>query len=60
MFFNSDKIMSSSQRVFVCILAGIITFVIMLVAGVKPSGVTIGVVIGITAMITQGFRNDKD
>lgn len=52
--------MSSGQRVFVCILAGIITFVIMLVAGIKPSGVTIGVVIGITAMITQGFRNDKD
>lgn len=52
--------MSSGKRVFICILAGIITFVIMVVAGVKPSGVIIGSVIGITAMVTQGFRNDND
>ncbi len=51
--------MSSTLRVIVCILAGVITFFIMLGAGLKPSGVTIGVVIGITAMITQKFRNDK-
>lgn len=52
--------MSSSQRVIICILAGIITFLVMLGAGLKPSGVTIGVVIGLFALITQGFRNDKD
>lgn len=52
--------MSSGLRVFVCILAGVIAYLVMLGAGLKPSGVTIGVVIGITAMITQGFRNDKD
>jgi hypothetical protein len=52
--------MSSGQRVLICLLAGVVTFLIMLGAGLKPSGVTIGVVIGITAMVTQGFRNDKD
>lgn len=52
--------MSSTQRIIICILAGIVTFFIMLGAGLKPSGVVIGAVIGITAMITQKFRNDKE
>lgn len=52
--------MSSTLRIIVCILAGIITFFVMLGAGLKPSGIAIGSVIGITAMITQKFRNDKD
>lgn len=52
--------MTSGIRVFVCILAGIIAFFVMLLAGVKPSGVTIGVVIGLTAIITQGFRKEKE
>lgn len=52
--------MGSTQRILVCLLAGLITFVIMLVAGMKPSGTIIGSVIVLTAMVTQKFRNDKD
>lgn len=52
--------MSSKQRIVVCLIAGILALIIMAIAGLKPSGVIIGSAIGLTAIITQNFRNDTD
>jgi hypothetical protein len=51
--------MSSTQRVIACIAAGLITWVILGSLGLKSSG-TVAAAIGITAMITQAFRSDKN
>lgn len=52
--------MSSKQRIIVCLVVGLITFIVMAAAGLRPSGVIIGSAIGLTAIITQNFRNDTD
>lgn len=52
--------MSSTQRVIVSILAGVITFCIMGAIGMKPNATFITISIVVTAMITKNFRNDKD
>jgi len=52
--------MSSTQRIIVSLVAGLAAFIIMAVIGMKPSAAIIAAAIGITAMLTQNSRNDKD
>jgi uncharacterized membrane protein YgaE (UPF0421/DUF939 family) len=56
--------MSSTQRVIACIVAGVITFLVLALLGMHPSNklfsMTIVLVIWITATITKKYRNDID
>lgn len=52
--------MSPSQRVVVSLIAGFAVFIVMALIGIKPSAPLIAAAIGITALLTQNSRNDKD
>lgn len=55
--------MTSTQRVIVCLLAAILTFIICGLAEIPCNGGLIALVITITALVTQCFRkehNDDD
>ena len=53
--------MSTGVRIFVCLLAGLITFIVLAIIGFKSNnmGAMIGVAIGLTALITKNYRNDS-
>ncbi len=51
--------MTSTQRVIVSILAGVLYVVIMGAAGGRPTGAQVAVVITITAAITRRFRKER-
>lgn len=51
--------MTTTQRIFVCIIAAIIVVVIMGLAGLRPNGSIVALVITITAIITQKYRKER-
>ena len=54
--------MTTRQRIFTSLFAGLVTFGILTLLGFHPEnmGAIIASAIGITALITSKFRNEKE